>query len=159
MVWSRSDSAHPGDAEDQRLDELLGHDALEPRQALALEHRLQFVRRPGQQDEHAPGVFDPLAGRRAAIVGQHFRAFDDQRLALVDFRHRAAHLAEALLDRVADLLVEDLPAVERSATASRVTSSSVGPRPPLTGSRSRAGRSAGGWSPPGGRDRRRPRTW
>ena len=38
--------------------------------------------------------------------------------------------AEALLDAVADRRLEDLPAVERQATASRVTSSSVGPRPP-----------------------------
>ena len=91
--------AHAGDAQEQRADHLLGHDAREARQALALEHRLQFVRRAGQQHHDRAGFFEPLAGRGAAIVGEDVGAFDDERLALVDFGHVALGGGEALLQR------------------------------------------------------------
>ena len=59
------------------------------------------------------GLLDPLAGRGAAVVGQDLGAFDDERLPLVDFRHLALELREALLQRFGDFGMEDQLAVER----------------------------------------------
>ena len=95
--------AHAGDAQEQGADHLLGDDAREARQALALEHRLEFVRRAGQQHGHGAGFFEPLAGRGAAVVGQNVRAFDHEGLALVDLGHLALGGGEALLQPVGDL--------------------------------------------------------
>ena len=64
------------------------------------------MRRTGQQQHGRAGFVDPLAGRRAAVVGQDLGALDDKRLTLVYFRHFAAHLEEALLQLAGDLGVE-----------------------------------------------------
>ena len=79
---------HARDAKLQRADRQRRHNALQARQALAGEHRFQFMRRTGQDHQHAAAFFDPLARRGAAIVRQNVRALDHHRLTPVDFGHR-----------------------------------------------------------------------
>ena len=123
--------AHAGDAQEQGADHLLGHDAGEARQALPLEHRLQFVRRAGQQHGHGAGFLEPLAGRGAAIVGQDVGAFDDEGLALVDLGHVRAWRRRSAAPATSAISGWKISLRSSAmATASRVTSSSVGPRPP-----------------------------
>jgi hypothetical protein len=61
--------AHAGDAQEQGADRLLGDDAGEAREAVPLEHRLELMRRTGQQHGHRAGLFQPLSGSGAAVVG------------------------------------------------------------------------------------------
>ena len=93
--------AHSRDAQEQCADHLFGHDAGEARQAMPLEHRLQFVRRTGQQHADGARFFEPLAGGGAAIVGEDLGALDHEGLALVDFGHVAFGGGEALREPVA----------------------------------------------------------
>ena len=80
---------------------------------MALEHRLELVRRTGQQHGDGAGLLDPLSGRGAAIVGQNVGALDHEGLALVDLGHGAFGGGEALRQPVGDVGVEDQLAVER----------------------------------------------
>ena len=137
---------HAGHAQEQGADGQLGDDAQQARQALPLEHGLQLVRRAGQQHGHRAGFLHPLAGRGAAVVGQDGGAFDHEGLALVDLRHLAPGLARNAAPAPRRFR-PNTPGLRPSAraTASRVTSSSVGPRPPeriTMGERDRACRTA-----------------
>ena len=78
------------------------------------EHRLQFHGRPGQQHEDHAVVCDPLAGRGAAIVGQHLGALDHVSLTAIVLRHLATERAEPRFDAIANLLLENQRPAERA---------------------------------------------
>jgi hypothetical protein len=80
---------------------------------LALEHRLQFVRRSGEEDQYGARFLHPLARGGAAIVGQDVGAFDDEGLALVHFGHFALGLGEALFEPLGEVGTEYELAIER----------------------------------------------
>ena len=94
--------AHHRDLQNAGGDETPREALAQPRDTLLVEHRLDFVRRPGQQHDVAPDalvlVLDPLAGRGAERVGQHLRAVHQVRLAFVIFRHLAAELGKARIE-------------------------------------------------------------
>ena len=122
--------AHPGDAIVARADHLRRKELLQARDAFVDEQRLQLAGRAGQQHDHARAEIDPLPRRGAARIGQRLCAFDQVRLAAIDVRHPAVDLAEALLDPAEISSLKISPRPSAAATASRVRSSSVGPRPP-----------------------------
>jgi hypothetical protein len=90
-----------------------GRHALQARQTTALEHGLQFVRRPGQKHDHRAGILDPLAGSGATVVREDGGALDDEGLALVDLGHFSIGLREAALQPFRDFRGERQLAVER----------------------------------------------
>ena len=93
------------------------------------EHGFQFMRRAGKQNHDAASA----SSHRPGAVPRGFagrRAFGNHGLALVHFGHRAAELAEAFLNARRIRRCDASLRPSRSATASRVRSSSVGPRPP-----------------------------
>ena len=128
----------PGDADHPRQH---ARCAGARRQALAnqgFHHRLQLAWRPRQQHDDPAGVFEPQA-RRACRWGSAriVRAIRHHRLSPVDLRHlqrRAWQTARATARRARGLPAAGAPA-PRPPT-SRVTSSSVGPRPPVSTTRS-----------------------
>jgi hypothetical protein len=104
---------HAGHAQNYRTNRLCGRQAPEARQTFALEHRLQLVRRAGQQDHHGSGFPQPLAGRGAAVVGKNIGAFDDESLPFVDLGHLAVGARETALQRLGDFGMEDQFAAQR----------------------------------------------
>src|ERR1700687_1569605 len=85
----------------------------QPRQQLFVEHGLQFAWRAGEQRDDSPRIFDPQAGRGAARILQHFRAFGHHRLAAFDRRHLAPELPEPALDVLKNRFVELQLAAEK----------------------------------------------
>ena len=81
-------------------------------------------------------VLDPLPGRRAVGVVEDHAALDDHRLAPVDRRHRHAATRETRSSFATIGACSSIARPSTRATASRVTSSSVGPRPPVSTTRS-----------------------
>jgi len=104
---------HAGHAQNYRTNRLCGRQAPEARQTLAFEHRLELVRRAGQQHHHGAGILQPLAGRGAAVVGKNIGAFDNEGLALVDLGHLAVGPRETMFERLGDLGIKDEVAAER----------------------------------------------
>ena len=70
----------------------------ETRLHFGFHQRAQLLRHARKQDHDSPLRLDPLAGRGAARIREHRRAFDYQRLPRVDFRHGAAEAPEPFLD-------------------------------------------------------------
>ena len=137
----------------------LGDEAGEARQALLLEHGFQFVRRSGQQHGHGAVGGDPLAGRRAAIVGQNVGALDDEGLALVDLRHLTACMArEPPFQGFGDFGIEDQLAVERLRHGFAGEIVFGGSQAAGENHDARPRQRAAARHRPGGRDRRRSRT-
>ena len=112
----------------RRVGQSVGHDGSH--------HRLHLPWRTGHERSRlAPGL-DPQTRRRAIGVRQHDRATWHHRLTPIDLRHGATTHRESTANRsaIAGSSVSGKPS--RSATTSRVTSSSVGPRPPVSTTRS-----------------------
>ena len=108
----------------------------EERDDLIVEHPLHLVRDAGQAGEPGPADLHGDSRRGADRVRQRLGAFGKQGLDPVPLGHHAVPPGEHRLDRSSDAASSTRPTPATAASASRVRSSWVGPRPPLVRIRS-----------------------